>query len=144
MSCSGGLHTEAEGGKRVAEDTLLPGNAGDLHQGCETRSTQGRNPDHKESPLITLYRVRLSGSPSGRPTSRLAPGPGASGGHAEAAGQGGGVLQPGPAAGSCGGDIGAAGQDDLPAGEGCGQSTSSSVRSKLFSKKLCAGGAEAL
>lgn len=57
MSCCRGLHTEAEGGERAAEDTLLPGDAGDLHQGCEAGSTQGRNPDYKESPLITLYRV---------------------------------------------------------------------------------------
>uniref|UniRef100_A0A3P8RWW8 Methyltransferase like 25B n=1 Tax=Amphiprion percula TaxID=161767 RepID=A0A3P8RWW8_AMPPE len=41
-----------------------------------------------------------------------------------------------PAAGSCGGDIGAAGQDDLPAGEGCGQSASPSVRSELFPRNF--------
>ncbi len=62
-------------------------------------------------------QVCPSGSGSGRLASRVASGPGAGGDHVEAAGQGGGVLQPGPAAGSCGGDAGAAGQDDLPAGE---------------------------
>lgn len=62
-------------------------------------------------------QVRPTGSGSGRPASRVASGPGPRGGHVEAAGQGGGVLQPGPAAGSCGGDTGASGQDDLPAGE---------------------------
>lgn len=57
MSRCGGLRTEAQGGERVTEDSLLPGNTGDLHQGHKTGSTQGRNPDHKESPFITLYRV---------------------------------------------------------------------------------------
>lgn len=62
-------------------------------------------------------QVRPSGVGSGRPASRASPGPGAGGGHVEAAEQGGGVLQPVSAAGSGGGNPGAAGQDDLPAGE---------------------------
>lgn len=66
---------------------------------------------------LSFCQVRPPRPASGRPTSRVASGPGAGGGHAEAAGQGGGVLQPVSAAGSCGGDAGAAGQDDLPAGE---------------------------
>lgn len=52
-----GLHTEAPRGERAAEDSLLPGGAGVLHQGYQTGSTQGRNPDHKESTLVTVYRV---------------------------------------------------------------------------------------
>lgn len=67
--------------------------------------------------LNVVSQVRPSGSGPGRPASRVTPGPRAGGDHVEAAGQGGGVLHPGPAAGSCSGDAGAAGQDDLPAGE---------------------------
>ena len=52
-----GLHTEASRGERAAEDSLLPGGAGVLHQGDQTGSTQGRNPDHKESTLVRVYRV---------------------------------------------------------------------------------------
>uniref|UniRef100_A0A674NRI0 Methyltransferase like 25B n=1 Tax=Takifugu rubripes TaxID=31033 RepID=A0A674NRI0_TAKRU len=65
---------------------------------------------------VTLF-VCPSGAGSGRPASWAFPGPGACGGHVKAAEQGGGVLQPGSAAGSCGGNPGVAGQDDLPAGE---------------------------
>lgn len=69
--------------------------------------------------LLTVFvcQVCPAGSGPRRSASGVTPGPGAGGGHAGAAGQGGGVLQPGTAAGSCGGDPGAAGQDDLPAGE---------------------------
>ena len=72
--------------------------------------------------LLSVYtyfpsQIRPSGSGSGRPAPHLAPGPRESGGHVKTTKQGGGVLQPGSAAGSCGWDIGAAGQDDLPAGE---------------------------
>lgn len=66
---------------------------------------------------LSFCQVRPSRPAPGRPASRVASGPAAGGGHVAAAGQGGGVLQPVPAAGSCGGDAGAAGQDDLPAGE---------------------------
>lgn len=59
------------------------------------------------SPFV-LSQVRSSGSGSDRPASAPS-GPRAGGGHAEAAEQGGGVLQPVPASGSCSGDPGAAG-----------------------------------
>lgn len=62
-------------------------------------------------------QVRSAGSGSGRPAPRFAPGTCEGGGHVGAAGPGGGVLQPVPAARPRGGDAGAAGPDDLPAGE---------------------------
>lgn len=52
-----GLRAEASGRERTAEDALLPSNAGGVRQRNTARLVQGRNPDHKEGPHVTVPRV---------------------------------------------------------------------------------------